>query len=327
MSEYQNIGLLFNRHYFKKIDFSKIDFSGNTSYEPNEKELQNQNKKLLDSEFKKENVPEALGLQTIPLQTTYPGLFTGSGLAHESSVKGELKLGFHFDYTSGLPCIPGSSVKGVLRSAFEKAGGNYVRYLLKDELKIDKEVDIKALENEIFEGADKSIYQRDIFFDAFPISTKNGLLGDDSITPHGENPLKNPTPLPFLKVLPQVEFEFRFDLKDGLIEADEKIELFRQILLDLGVGAKTNVGYGQLTEDDATKKKREQEEKEIEAQKAREEAKKKAKELERQKIEQKRIKQEKQQELIEEANRKTEEEKKARKEKARKRRNIAAFAS
>ena len=59
---------------------------------------------------------------------------------------------------------------------------------------------------------------------------------------------KNPVPLQFLKVLPEVTFCFQFDLKDsvqfGNIKAEVKLELFKQILLLLGTGAKTNVGYG-----------------------------------------------------------------------------------
>ncbi|MBK8110496.1 MAG: hypothetical protein IPK46_09285 [Saprospiraceae bacterium] len=60
----------------------------------------------------------------IPLQTTYPGLLIGSGYTHEfdfpeeDDKKEAFKIGFFFDHITGLPCIPGHSVKGVLRSAF-----------------------------------------------------------------------------------------------------------------------------------------------------------------------------------------------------------------
>lgn len=52
------------------------------------------------------------------LETTYPGLLIGTGYSHETGTAGEFKLGFYFDHTSGLPVIPGSSIKGILRSAF-----------------------------------------------------------------------------------------------------------------------------------------------------------------------------------------------------------------
>ena len=45
---------------------------------------------------------------TFKLSTIYPGLLTGSGMVHETNNQGELKLGFFFDHTSGLPMLPGS---------------------------------------------------------------------------------------------------------------------------------------------------------------------------------------------------------------------------
>jgi CRISPR-associated protein Cmr6 len=67
-----------------------------------------------------------------------------------------------------------------------------------------------------------------------------------------ESMLKNPIPITFLKVLPDVEFSFNFILQDHqkidekLVSIKRKIALFKQILLDFGIGAKTNVGYGQF---------------------------------------------------------------------------------
>lgn len=219
------------------------------------------------------------------LTTLYPGLLIGSGYAHEiggKEIENELKLGFFFDHTTGLPCIPGSSVKGVLRDAAEKANGHYLQYLIseladgsrKSQVQDDaKKFDVALLEfkptdnkdkigniiyeksafvKSVFDGENLPIYQRDIFFDAFPIASGNEdgkFLSNDYIT-HHEHPLKNPNPVQFLKVLPQVTFRFEFLLKDRPDEMPValKLELFRQILLDLGVGAKTNVGYGKFTE-------------------------------------------------------------------------------
>ena len=117
----------------------------------------------------------------------------------------------------------------------------------------DLKTAIRALEKEIFEGirSDGSridIYHRDIFFDAIVIKPdpKQRVVESDSITPHGTNPLKNPVPLPFLKISPGCTIQFRFDLKPGILTVDEKIALFTEILRTLGIGAKTNVGYGQF---------------------------------------------------------------------------------
>jgi CRISPR-associated protein Cmr6 len=264
MESYKNIGLLFYNHYFKGLNLL-------TEKSPeNETKLSDNNKALYASTLDQKEVPDLPGdLQSFKLTTIYPGLFSGSGYAHESSVLGELKLGFYFDYTSGLPCIPGSSVKGIIKSAFEHSG--YVRSILnelgKGERKSELQNDFKAYDNakinkefvdKIFGSEDTltSIYERDIFFDAFPVTTGNEegkFLDNDYITPHKHpknpelDPFTNPTPLQFLKVLPQVEFQFNFKLVDTEgMSAQMKQELFRQILLDIGIGAKTNVGYGQF---------------------------------------------------------------------------------
>jgi CRISPR-associated protein Cmr6 len=76
-------------------------------------------------------------------------------------------------------------------------------------------------------------------------------LEDDSITPHGDNPLKNPLPITMLKIAPGCEIEFRFRLVDSVVDGkvfkkEDKLKLFENILKTVGVGAKTNVGYGQL---------------------------------------------------------------------------------
>lgn len=132
---------------------------------------------------------------------------------------------------------------------------------------------IYKLTMEIFEGVcyktEKpnkkflSIYQRDIFNDAFPTEsyhTDKRFMDTDYITPHikegktyEESMLLNPVPIQFLKVLPNVAFQFNFDLKDSAVypalTADKKLLLFKKILLTIGAGAKTNVGYGQFSLD------------------------------------------------------------------------------
>lgn len=178
----------------------------------------------------------------------YPGLVTGVGIKHETKIEGEFKLGMHFDWTYGMPVIYGSSVKGVLRAWF------------KDFYKPnDSQPSMDATFEDIFRGEGKSIYDRDIFFDAVITSpdSKGRILCTDSITPHGgenhDNPLKNPTPLTFVKIAPGCTLEFRFKLVDTIIDKKsftkkDKIKLFKEILTTVGIGAKTNVGYGQLVE-------------------------------------------------------------------------------
>ena len=62
------------------------------------------------------------------LKTIYPGLLIGSGYGHD--FKGDVendkkeqeneafKIGFYFDFTTGMPVIPGPSIKGAIRSCF-----------------------------------------------------------------------------------------------------------------------------------------------------------------------------------------------------------------
>lgn len=202
-----------------------------------------------------------LGNESLKLKTTYPGLLLGSGYSHDTGLEGDFKLGFYFDYTTGLPIIPGSSIKGVLRSVFKHE--DYIKELLGKEGLV-----IKELEQEIFDFGDT-------FYDAEIETEYKRIFGEDYLCPHDENPLKNPTPLKFLKVLPGITFRFQFKLEDGLITAKEKNELFRKILLDIGVGAKTNVGYGQFDrkvsdklKEEADKKKQEEKQKKEEERRA-----------------------------------------------------------
>jgi len=201
--------------------------------------------KKIDKLINIDIVPSNIELGNIHFKatTTYPGLLLGTGIDHKlPDIEGQAILGFTFDYTTGLPTIPASSIKGVLRSAFRHT--DYIQFLLDDET-----FDVKALELEIFgqdNGAKKISQGRDIFFDAVVVSGGK-ILGDDYLAPHGSDALKNPVPLRFIKVLPDVTFRFDFELTDGILEKERKTILFAQILSDLGIGAKSNVGYGKFS--------------------------------------------------------------------------------
>lgn len=204
---------------------------------------------------------------TLVMKVQYPGLLTGVGISHEAKIEGEFKLGMHFDYTYGMPIIYGSSVKGMLRSAF-KDDPSYIRTLLPADCA--EQIDIENLLHDIFYGEiytskgnernekikkykSKAVYTRDIFFDAVIVepNIKGKILASDSLAPHKNKPLKDPIPISFLKIASGVSLEFRFKLSDSIIggiriTADEKKAVFKKILRDLGIGAKTNVGYGQF---------------------------------------------------------------------------------
>jgi len=234
-----NIGWLFYKDYFSDINYADIS-------DPKNETLI---KKRVDTIIEQKpdiEKKEFLGNIHFSATTTYPGLLLGSGNAHElSGVEGQAILGFSFDYTTGLPVIAGSSVKGVLRSVFQHQ--EYIQELLDD-----KTIDVAVLESEIFDNGD-------IFFDATVSKSGLRLLGDDYLTPHKNakkkkdkdgnlvaDALCDPTPLRFIKVMPGVTFTFEFELCDGLFSKEKKALLFANILADRGIGAKTNVGYGQF---------------------------------------------------------------------------------
>lgn len=233
-----NIGKLFYKDYYKEVDFEKV-------IDGKESSPGSINDTIKKSPLWKIDNP--IGCDIFKAKVLYPGLVTGVGLEHDSkNIKGGYNLGMHFDYTWGMPVVYGSSVKGVLREYFKEFY----------EDSYGKDGKVKELEEDIFSGKvgndNKSIYQRDIFFDAVITNTYKGhLLEDDSITPHGDNPLRNPLPITMLKIAPGCEIEFRFRLVDSVIDENifskkNKLELFMKILKTVGVGAKTNVGYGQL---------------------------------------------------------------------------------
>lgn len=263
---YGNIGWIFYRDLYRHFaqDCSIISNFTNTTPEEAEKEyVKRKITYILNSSLQSSNESPKKYINSyapifnnstsiIHLKTTYPGLLIGSGLNHGLSDEGDIKIGFAFDYTSGLPYIPGSSVKGVLRSVFPTSDNDSrVKYLNKILNKNFEYTKYSELEKILFEGSGNNMV---IYFDAFISESKNKdgrILGNDYITPHKEA-LKEPVPIQFLKVLPDVVFQFQFRIPPQFAYKDLRYknieDLFKKILIDLGIGAKTNVGYGHFLE-------------------------------------------------------------------------------
>jgi CRISPR-associated protein Cmr6 len=261
MSYKGNIGFLFQHLYFKGINFLA------DSKDLGNKKLFNDNNNKLFTISILPQIPKPQFCNVyFQLQTTYPGLLTGTGYTHETGKEGELKLGFNFDYTSGLPIISGSTVKGLLKSCFDNQDLLEIACLAANISKVDW----SELKSKCFENDQVGSYLSDIFLDAVPISissfnaaipiVRNNLLtydgvnlnnkylmGLDNLAPH-KHALKDPIPLSFLKVMPEVVFEFRFRLSNNVLSAPNKENLYREALKLIGAGAKTNVGYGQLVD-------------------------------------------------------------------------------
>lgn len=244
-----NFGHWYYREYFNTINLDSKGIVTNFSTFNKGK-----NDKLIKGAalppYDKEN--DIKDVTSFELKTCYPGLLCGVGYHHEiNNPKNEPKeddapevynLGMYFDYTSGLPVIPGSSIKGMLRSAIEE-------WDFLADYKPNNGVTREEIIKTVFEGKELSIYDRDIFLDAIPIKADNKLFGEDYIT-HHPTPLQNPNPVRFLRVNPGVTYQFRFILKDHgeKLTVDFKTKLFKAIICTFGLGAKTNVGYGQFVE-------------------------------------------------------------------------------
>ena len=263
-----NIGWLFYKDYYRYEENRRIRITERLVENKMKVEvsgLADKNLKLFKRNLAVYSTPSVSGAKQFILTTTYPGLLIGSGLAHAAGgQEEEFKLGFSFDHTSGLPCIPGSSVKGVLRSILHHLLSDksiadedftaFWSFLMEETTTTFTKSDLKAFLNSSFGSQTKQ--GDDIFLDAFPSkighNTHQAFLGNDAITPH-KGALKNPTPLAFLKILPKVSIQFSFLLKPYANESktiiwaiDDKIKLFKNILKYHGIGAKTNVGYGQF---------------------------------------------------------------------------------
>ncbi|MBO5354085.1 MAG: type III-B CRISPR module RAMP protein Cmr6 [Lachnospiraceae bacterium] len=245
----KNMNYIFNVEYFKDIAMLNTDAEGLQEC------LQETNKEIVNFAFQKEEplaaCREMEGYQEFSLYTLYPGLLVGTGNLHEIAVAGALKQGFSFDYVTGLPYVPGSSLKGMLRSYFPGEAGeaavdeeyeSMIKGLLGQE-----ELDVQDLKEHLFDN-------NDIFLGAFPVPADKGesLLEMEYITSHRDR-FKNPNPVSMIKVKPAVKFCFSFVFSDyeknGVkVSAKEKADLCRELILLMGIGAKTNTGFGRFSE-------------------------------------------------------------------------------
>lgn len=290
-----NTAYLFYKEYFKGIDLRQfVSADQKKVKERNSARFERRNKAILNNKPTRRELEllnywkEKPAVECFDFETTYPGMLIGSGYIHETGAEGEYKLGAFFDHTSGWPVVPGSSIKGTLRSFFpgfdpqkenllladwrkadekQKSKAKYIWYLIHRQPLADFEEknyqSIFLLEQTLFAGwnpgkiKDKEAFlpmsSRAVFFDAVPDESMAGktIFADDSITPHGKDALKSPIPLLFLKVAPGVQFNFYFKLPDALFDhldfnKEQVLDLFKTLLEEHGLGAKTNVGYGKL---------------------------------------------------------------------------------
>ena len=186
---------VYENNKFEKFKKDKADFFNkfiNLSAKPAYKQAFETRKRLME------------GIGITFTMTTESRLVFGMGYEHPT------EIGFMFDWTSGLPILPGSSLKGAARYAAETEKHDCIK--------------------EIF-GAEKGDAQAGeiIFFPAYPCLIENDkpFLELDVMTPHyapyyskpAENPPADwysPVPLHFLTVPAGVKYCFRLAHRKNL---------------------------------------------------------------------------------------------------------------
>lgn len=183
---------------------------------------------------------------------------TGMGLEHP------VENGFLFHHTLGVPYLPGSSIKGMIRAwaenwcALEEKDEDYKNHI--DEIWRLFGGPIVRGKKEIRSAGVGSL----IIFDALPVSKVT--LYTEVLTPHNgdwritDKPLENPpadwvspTPIPFLAVKEGAMFQFAMAPRTPA-DADllEPAFVYLQDALEwIGAGAKTAVGFGRFLSEEA----------------------------------------------------------------------------
>jgi len=160
-----------------------------------------------------------------------------------------LEVGIRLHHTYGMPLLPASALKGLCRR---------VARLLRHDSKLSDDA-IDALFG--FSREKQAAAGAVVFYDAWyvPSSAGGAPFHRDVITVHhpayygsGEvapTDFDDPTPVPFLVVKPGARFLCVLDAPDHRW-ADFAQKMLLWGLENLGVGAKTNAGYGYLTHAD-----------------------------------------------------------------------------
>lgn len=229
--EKSNMHYLFNRYYLEKMVYGVdniTEFNNSLIAQFNQRQgdfFVNNNKYI------KKLKP--FGCIVEYYRVLYPGVLVGLGYPHEVSIndneknKGQIVCGLSLDYVTGCPYIPGSSIKGIIKHAIKKYSGQYVGIS-------DEDVD-----EDIFYGA---YFAGEYIENEQKNCGKYNLIGKEYITPH-KSITKNPMPISMLKIMPGTVLAvvYKINSKDEL-----KKKIYNQIISDLGVGAKTNVGFGSV---------------------------------------------------------------------------------
>lgn len=258
MHQHANVGLWFTRFYNAFERDWQVGDEGKRGWIEKVQGPKGNKLALEQSAVRLDALGKALGAEVADFKTDWH-FATGMGLNHP------VENGFTWHHTLGVPYLPASGVKGMLRGWVEA----WMEHDSDDSKKrcINHWFGASAGEGELTEGAGNLL-----FFDALPLGVVN--LGCDIMTPHmGEWYAKggeikseadyakkapadwhSPVPVPFL-VVKQAEFKFmiaprltgnaqmdaqsRLDAKAAMTELAQALEW-------IGAGAKTAAGYGRM---------------------------------------------------------------------------------
>lgn len=201
-------------------------------------------------------------------------LLTGSGESHPHEIS------MVFDWNMGIPYIPASGIKGIVRFA------HTVDLILSDREEFFKEDKSgRQYFDDEEEGTNipklfgtQSKKGRVVFLDAYPEAVP--ALHIDILNPHygeyysdDETPTDNsePVPVKFLTVARDTVFIFRALVEKDKEELTKRVKyVFRKVFEEEGIGAKTAIGYGRFnivdeSEASCVTKHEEEQKKELEA--------------------------------------------------------------
>jgi len=260
-----NVGLWFTRFYDGFTSSWEVESSSKKGFIERTAKLASQSSHAAYAQSltqRQQHLCESLGGACMTLETTGP-FVTGTGISHP------VENGFTFHPTLGLPYLPASGVKGLLRAWVEVWMAH------------DSEAQKTALIEDWFgysgsssgpdaEGSAGAL----IFFDALP--TGSTSMKCDIMTPHmggwyekgedlnAQNFAKvapgdwhSPVPVPFLVVCAGVKFQWAVAPRltgDAPVDsarrasAAKALQALKDALEWVGAGAKTAVGYGRMVD-------------------------------------------------------------------------------
>jgi len=224
-------------------------------------------KDLLDEKQRSQQqfceIYEKAGYKIIKYQAELKSpLITGIGQPHPNEV------GMVFDHTMGIPYIPASSVKGIVRFAhilglinsenLSDYTDKYGEFLVESNLETKIPAIFGGDADEEKEGKKKTkkLKGKVIFLDAYPdkipdlhVDIMNPHYGDYYNDEKGTTPpadYLDPTPIKFLTVKPGTIFIFKALVPEDSDLLEPLKTAFQRALEEEGMGAKTAVGYGRF---------------------------------------------------------------------------------